>query len=92
MRHLYLIAYDVCEPKRLTRVRETLKAYSTGGQKSVYECWCTPAELRDVIEELRGLIEPDADRVHVITLDGRSRPHILGIAVPPSDPEFFYFG
>ena len=92
MRHLYLIAYDICDPKRLTRVREVLKGYSTGGQKSVYECWCTPAELRDVVAELRRLIVPDEDRVHVITLDGRSRPHTLGIAVPPADPAFLYFG
>jgi CRISPR-associated protein Cas2 len=92
MRSLFLIAYDVCEPKRLTRVREVLKAYSTGGQKSVYECWCTPAELTAVINEVQGLIRPEEDRVHVIRMDGRSRTHTLGIAVPPADPAFFYFG
>jgi CRISPR-associated protein Cas2 len=92
MRHLYLIAYDVCEPRRLTKVREVLKAYSTGGQKSVYECWCSPAELEIVISELRGLIVPEEDRVHVVTLDGRSTPHTLGIAVAPADPAYFYFG
>lgn len=92
MRRLYLIAYDVCEPRRLNKVREVLKAYSTGGQKSVYECWCTPAELTAVTETLRRLIVPEEDRVHVMTMDGRSRPHTLGIAVPPTDPAFFYFG
>jgi CRISPR-associated protein Cas2 len=92
MRRLYLIAYDVCEPGRLNKVREVLKAYSTGGQKSVYECWCTPAELTEVTTAIRRLIEPDEDRVHVVTMDGRSRPHTLGIAVPPCDPAFFYFG
>lgn len=92
MRRLYLIAYDVCDPGRLNCVRELLKAYSTGGQKSVYECWLTPAELTEVTEMLRRLIDATVDRAHVVTLDGRSRPHTLGIAVPPADPAFFYFG
>jgi CRISPR-associated protein Cas2 len=92
MRRLYLIAYDICDPARLSRVRETLKAYSTGGQKSVYECWLTPSELTEVTEMLHRIIVPEEDRVHVVTLDGRSRPHTLGIAVPPADPAFFYFG
>ncbi|MCP9447899.1 MAG: CRISPR-associated endonuclease Cas2 [Nitrospira sp.] len=92
MRRLYLIAYDVTDQRRLNKVRDVLKAYSTGGQKSVYECWLTPAELTEVTETLRGLIETTEDRVHIITLDGRSRPATLGIAVPPSDPAFFYFG
>ncbi len=92
MRRLYLIAYDVCDQRRLAKVREALKAYSTGGQKSVYECWLSPAELVEVRETLRRLIETTEDRVHIVTLDGRSRPATLGIAVPPSDPAFFYFG
>lgn len=92
MRRLYLIAYDVCDQRRLAKVREALKAYSTGGQKSVYECWLSPAELVEVTATLRRLIETTEDRVHIVTLDGRSRPATLGIAVPPSDPAFFYFG
>ncbi|HWP57517.1 MAG TPA: CRISPR-associated endonuclease Cas2 [Candidatus Acidoferrales bacterium] len=92
MRRLYLIAYDIAEPRRLNRVRELLKEFSTGGQKSVYECWCTPAELLALRRSLEELIVDYEDRVHIFALDGRSRPHTLGIAVPPSDPEFFYFG
>lgn len=92
MRRLYLIAYDVTDQRRLVNVRDALKAYSTGGQKSVYECWLTPTELTEVTETLQGLIEMKEDRVHIVTLDGRSRPATLGIAVPPSDPAFFYFG
>jgi CRISPR-associated protein Cas2 len=92
MRRLYLIAYDICEPRRLNQVRELLKEFSTGGQKSVYECWCTPVKLRELTESLRGIISEKEDRVHIFAMDGRSQPHTLGIAVAPSDPEFFYFG
>lgn len=91
-RSLYIIAYDITEPVRLNRVRYFLKGYSTGGQKSVYECFLTEGELKFVISNLKRLIFDEQDRVHIFRLDGRSRTHTLGIAIQPKDPQFFYFG
>ncbi|MDI6890359.1 MAG: CRISPR-associated endonuclease Cas2 [Thermodesulfovibrionales bacterium] len=91
-RTLYLIAYDISNDRRLNRVRNFLKGYSTGGQKSVYECFLTDRELRYVKKKLERLIREDEDRVHIFTMDGRSRTHTLGIAVQPKDPEYFYIG
>ncbi len=92
MRRLYLIAYDITDNRRLNRVRDFLKGYSTGGQKSVYECFLTDGEVNSVASKLRMFIEPEYDRVHIFPLDGRSRTHTLGIAAQPKDPSFFYFG
>lgn len=91
-RTLYLIAYDITAGKRLTRVRQFLKGYSTGGQKSVFECFLTGGELKQVVKTLGGLILHAEDRVHIFRMDGRSRTHVLGIAVQPKDPDYFYFG
>ena len=91
-RTLYLIAYDITNNRRLNRVRQFLKGYSTGGQKSVYECFLTDGELRYVKKKIERLIDEDEDRVHIFTMDGRSRTHALGIAVQPKDPEYFYIG
>ena len=91
-RALYLIAYDVSDHSRLAKVHHYLKGYSTGGQKSAYECFLTEAELREVTRSLRHLIDDVEDRVHVFGMDGRSKTHTLGIAVQPKDPAFFYFG
>lgn len=91
-RTLYIIAYDITEPSRLNRIRYFLKGYSTGGQKSVYECFLTEGELKFVISNLKRLIYEVDDRVHIFRLDGRSRTITLGIAVQPKDPEFFFFG
>lgn len=91
-RSLYIIAYDISDPKRLDRVRYFLKGYSTGGQKSVYECFLTENELRFVISNLKRLIFEYSDRVHIFRLDGRSRIHTLGIAVQPRNPAYFYIG
>ena len=91
-RILYLIAYDITNNRRLNRVRQFLKGYSTGGQKSVYECFLTDGELRYVKKKIERLIDEDEDRVHIFTMDGRSKTHALGIAVQPKDPEYFYIG
>lgn len=92
MRRLFLIAYDITDNKRLSRVRHCLKGYSTGGQKSVYECFLSEGEKQEIVSKISLLIEPDEDRVHIFTMDGRSRTHTLGIALQPKDPSFFYFG
>ncbi|GAB4390164.1 MAG: CRISPR-associated endonuclease Cas2 [Thermodesulfovibrionales bacterium] len=91
-RTLYIVAYDIAGQRRLNRVRYFLKGYSTGGQKSVYECFLTDGELRVVRKELSRLILGEEDRVHIFRLDGRSEPHVLGIALPPCDPEYFFIG
>lgn len=91
-RTLYLIAYDIRDPRRLHKCRHVLKGYSTGGQKSVFECFLADAELRHLVRTLTMLILEAEDRVHVFRMDGRSRTHVLGIAVQPKDPEYFYFG
>ncbi len=91
-RTLYLIAYDITDGRRLNRVRTFLKGYSTGGQKSVYECFLTDGELREVAVAVGRLIVSSEDRVHIFRIDGRSRTHVLGIAVQPKDPSYFYIG
>ncbi len=91
-RTLYLIAYDIRDYRRLNSVRYFLKGYSTGGQKSVYECFLSDGELRFVTSKLKRLIREDEDRVHIFTMDARSRTHVLGIAIQPKDPDYFYIG
>jgi len=91
-RRLYLIAYDISDGKRLNRLRYFLKGYSTGGQKSVYECFLTDSELNYVQRNLKELIDESVDRIHIFSMDARSRTYTLGIAVQPHDPSYFYIG
>lgn len=91
-RTFYLIAYDITDEGRLSDVREFLKGYSTGGQKSVYECFLSEGELNHVRRGLQCIIDEEDDRVHIFTMDGRSRTHTLGIGLQPKDPSYFYIG
>ncbi len=67
-RLLILLAYDVSDQKALSKVRRSLKPFAISGQKSFYECWVTPSELRELTEEIKDIINPDTDRVHLFEL------------------------
>jgi len=79
-RTLYLVAYDICGPRRLQRISRYLTGYKVGGQKSVYELWVTAAELAAIRAELETLMQLDEDRLHILALDVRMKPRCYGIA------------
>lgn len=79
-RTLYLIAYDIACPRRWRNVHRLLMAYKVAGQKSAFECWVTPAELRLLMRELESLIEPAEDRIHLFQLDERMKVRCYGVA------------
>ena len=79
-RTLYLVAYDVCEPKRLSRVGRYFHSYRVAGQKSVPEIWVTPGELNTIEQDMQHLLEPSEDRLQIIALDPRMRRSCLGQA------------
>lgn len=79
-RTLYLVAYDVCQPRRLARVTRYFHSYRVAGQKSVPEIWVTPAELGRIQADLRQIIDPEQDRLQMLALDPRMKPRCLGQA------------
>jgi len=78
--NLYLIAYDICDPRRLRQVCRYLTGYKVSGQKSVFEIWVTPAELRTIRTELDKLMDTQTDRLHILSLDPRMKPRCYGNA------------
>lgn len=54
MRHIYIVTYDICNPKRLRKVFKTMKGFGAHLQLSVFQCDLT---ARDRIELLQGLTE-----------------------------------
>ena len=59
-RTLYLVAYDVCDPKRLSRVGRYFHGYRVAGQKSVPEIWVTPTELQRIRADMGQLLDAQA--------------------------------
>lgn len=91
-RRLFLAAYDVREPARLRRALRVAKTYACGGQKSAFECWLTEIETEKLLHEMSCVLDHSSDEFALIPLDPRRTPLILGVAVAPADPDFFYFG
>lgn len=88
MRTLYLVCYDIAEPKQLKKVHKATIAYAIGGQKSFYECWLTPTELESLFLKLTSEIDITTDRIHIFQLDPRMTPWFYGCAANQSITPF----
>lgn len=91
-RSLHIAAYDVSDDGRLREALKVLKAYATGRQKSVFECFLTDGEKRRLLAEVRAVLDPGEDRFLLVRLDPRGKVRVLGRAVKPVDPPWFYLG
>jgi CRISPR-associated protein Cas2 len=89
-RDLYLAAYDVSDPRRLRAALDLVKGYSTGGQKSVHECFLTEAEKAHLLHHMALVLDEDADSFLLLRLDPRARVITLGKAIEPADEPYFY--
>lgn len=87
-RALFLVCYDISAQDRLHRAHKQVQAYAVGGQKSFYECWLTPAELRALRDALAEILDLSKDRVHFFQLDPRMRPFFYGQAKRQSTQPF----
>ena len=79
-RTLYLVAYDVCHPRRLARVTRYFHSYRVAGQKSVPEIWITPTERATIEADMARLLQTEEDRLQLIALDPRMAPRCMGQA------------
>lgn len=91
-RQLYLAAYDVAKPDRLRQALHVLRDYATGGQKSVFECFLTDKEKRELLQRMAALTDPEKDRFFLIRLSLHAKTCTLGLGVKPVEPKFFYLG
>ncbi len=54
---MYLVSYDITEPRRLKRVAKLLNRYGLRVQKSVYECDIDERRYAELRRKLEGLLE-----------------------------------
>lgn len=65
---LYLIAYDICDDKRLAKVRKLIYSYALGGQKSALVVPLDEKSLKRIVSKLSPLIK-EYDKVNIIEID-----------------------
>jgi len=91
MRQVYLICYDICDPKRLRRVHQTLKGAGDSMQYSVFRCELTTEEKHDLVARLWEIINPGVDRslfANLGPVESRGRESLEYWGEPREQPEF----
>lgn len=74
--HNFIIAYDIFNVKRLSKVRKIAYSYALGGQKSALEAPLDIKLMKALVKELESIVE-DEDKVNIIKV---SEPILLGKA------------
>ncbi len=93
-RVLYLVAYDVRDPKRLRKIHKALKGFGDPLQFSVFQCELTRMEEQMMVAEVSEIIHHHEDRVIVIDIGRRKGRGGRSIMVlgrqqipPPAGPQ-----
>jgi CRISPR-associated protein Cas2 len=68
MRKVYLVTYDIRDPKRLRKVFRTLRNWGDHLQYSVFECQLNAADLSRLKGELKAIINHGLDQILIIDL------------------------
>ena len=68
MRRLYIVTYDICDPKRLRRVFKSMKGFGAHLQLSVFQCDLPSIYLVKMKAELSEIINHNEDQVLIIDL------------------------
>jgi CRISPR-associated protein Cas2 len=90
MRHRYLVAYDVSDPKRLKRMYKKMCGFGDPLQYSVFQCALSDVELVLMKDAIGEIINHAEDRVMIADigpLDGRARAAFQYMGVQWRVPE-----
>ena len=74
---LTLVAYDICEAKRLAKVARVCEDYGVRVQYSVFECRLDEDEFTDFWLKLLDIIKESEDRLVAYKIDARSAKETL---------------
>jgi CRISPR-associated protein Cas2 len=88
MYKLYIASYDIADNKRLRRVLNTVKDYSTGGQYSCFECFLKPQQHSTLLYRVAQIIDPDDDHFFLVRVTHAAKTLVLGAAEKPNDLDY----
>jgi CRISPR-associated protein Cas2 len=83
---LYIVAYDISDPKRWRRIFKLMKGYGEWVQLSVFQCRLTPPQHAELIALLDPIINHNED--HIIILDLGPAASIMPRVVSLGKAEF----
>ena len=72
MRYVYVVAYDICNPRRLRKVHKITKSYGESLQYSVFLCRLDTKRLKKLEAQLSREIDNDEDQILLMKLGPES--------------------
>lgn len=78
----YLVAYDICNPKRLRKVAQTCEDFGFRRQFSIFLCRLTAHDLVRLKSRLYDIIKLDEDQVLFIPLCNRCIEQVEALGLP----------
>lgn len=87
---VYIIAYDICDPRRLRRVYRTMRGFGDHVQYSVFRCVLSDVQRERMVDRLCDEIHHDEDQVLIIPLgsaDSRRAWQAETLGLPLTCPE-----
>jgi len=87
---LYVVAYDIPEDKRRTKVHKILSGYGHWTQYSLFECFLTEKEYVRLRQQLARHLAPGKDSVRFYPLCAACRERTETVGSPrPEEPALF---
>jgi CRISPR-associated protein Cas2 len=87
---LYIIAYDISDDRRRTKVHKLLRGYGAWTQYSLFECWLSRQQLLELEAKLAKQLDASSDSVRFYPLCRAcvGRVNTVGSA-KPAEPSAF---
>ncbi len=88
--HLYVVAYDIPDDRRRTRIHKTLKGFGQWTEFSLFECFLTKKELLQMRAKLNEHLDAHQDKVRIYLICENCLPKIetVGLAEPKEDTSY----
>ncbi|HIC90431.1 MAG TPA: CRISPR-associated endonuclease Cas2 [Anaerolineae bacterium] len=86
----YVIAYDISDDKRRTKVHKVLSGFGQWTQYSLFECHLTAKQLVELRARLEKYLDQEADSVRFYPLCRVCVSKVITVGgSPPEDPTHF---
>ncbi len=79
MRRLYVVTYDISDPRRLRKVFKTMRGFGEHLQLSVFQCDLTQMARVEMQAALEEIIHHEEDKVLIIDLGPAEARSVQGI-------------
>ncbi len=86
----YVVAYDIPDDKRRTKIHKILKGFGQWTEFSLFECFLTKKELLQMRSKLDKYLDPSNDRVRIYMICDTCLAKIETIGIPEPKEETSY--